>query len=57
MQIIQKIADWAAEQAAWDDDAEASTEYNGMMRCSNFTHEGGAEVLPRSSDSRCVRAR
>lgn len=28
------------------DDAEASAVYNGMTRCSNFTHEGGAEAPP-----------
>ncbi|WP_284336004.1 AAA family ATPase [Comamonas sp. NoAH] len=27
-------------------DAEASSVYNGMTRCSNFTHEGGAEAPP-----------
>lgn len=28
------------------DDAEAGAVYNGMTRCSNFTHEGGAEAPP-----------
>lgn len=28
------------------DDAEAAAVYNGMTRCSNFTHEGGAEAPP-----------
>jgi len=28
------------------DDAEASAVFNGMTRCSNFTHEGGAEAPP-----------
>jgi hypothetical protein len=27
-------------------DAEAAAVYNGMTRCSNFTHEGGAEAPP-----------
>lgn len=28
------------------DDSDASTVYNGMTRCSKFTHEGGAEAPP-----------
>ena len=32
------------------DDAEASAVYNGMTRCSNFTHEGGAEAPPALPD-------
>jgi energy-coupling factor transporter ATP-binding protein EcfA2 len=28
------------------DDAEVSAVYNGMTRCSSFTHEGGAEAPP-----------
>lgn len=28
------------------DDTEAGAVYNGMTRCSNFTHEGGAEAPP-----------
>lgn len=28
------------------DDAEATAVFNGMTRCSNFTHEGGAEAPP-----------
>ena len=28
------------------DDAEAAAVYNGMTRCSSFTHEGGAEAPP-----------
>ncbi|WMY11100.1 AAA family ATPase [Paraburkholderia phenoliruptrix] len=32
------------------DDAEASAVFNGMTRCSNFTHEGGAEAPPALPD-------
>ena len=28
------------------DDTDASAVYNGMTRCSKFTHEGGAEAPP-----------
>ena len=28
------------------DDGDASAVYNGMTRCSKFTHEGGAEAPP-----------
>ncbi|QSN63469.1 MULTISPECIES: AAA family ATPase [unclassified Caballeronia] len=31
-------------------DAEASAVFNGMTRCSNFTHEGGAEAPPALPD-------
>ncbi|KQQ87006.1 hypothetical protein ASF77_15415 [Massilia sp. Leaf139] len=31
-------------------DEEASAVYNGMSRCSNFTHEGGAEAPPALPD-------
>ncbi|UPL21006.1 AAA family ATPase [Alcaligenes faecalis] len=32
------------------DDSDASTIYNGMTRCSKFTHEGGAEAPPALPD-------
>ena len=32
------------------DDADASAVYNGMTRCSKFTHEGGAEAPPALPD-------
>ncbi len=32
------------------DDAEAAAVYNGMTRCSSFTHEGGAEAPPPLPD-------
>lgn len=57
MQIIQKIAAWTADQPVRDYDAEVLTDYSRMIRGSNFMQEGGAKVLPRSSESRCVCAR
>lgn len=37
-------------KSVWVDDTDASAVYNGMTRCSKFTHEGGAEAPPALPD-------